>query len=170
MVCFPSLFEGFGIPVVEAMAMGCPVACSNVASLPEIVGDAALLFSPENPEIIAKSILRLWNDERLRKELIEKGKKRARLFSIENFASSHIKAFEAAKKSFRKYRYWYFKFWCEPSHQKKMMSKKNFMTGENSDLKTVAVEKKGVVAISDLLDPDIGPCDDSTTPIFYRRP
>jgi glycosyltransferase involved in cell wall biosynthesis len=54
---FPSLYEGFGLPPLEAMACGCPVACSNAAALPEVVGDAALLFDPTDPEEIAAAVL-----------------------------------------------------------------------------------------------------------------
>ena len=124
MMCFPSLFEGFGMPPLEAMVMGCPVACSNATSLPEVVGDAALLFSPEKPDEIAECILKLWNDEALRKALVEKGKRRVELFSAKKLASEHIEVFQAAKKSFRKYRYWFYKFIYEPSHRKKMMKTK----------------------------------------------
>src|SRR5207245_4062454 len=53
---FPSLYEGFGQPPLEAMACGCPVACSNAASLPEVVGDAARLFDPESPEDMAAAV------------------------------------------------------------------------------------------------------------------
>jgi glycosyltransferase involved in cell wall biosynthesis len=54
---FPSLYEGFGLPPLEAMACGCPVACSNVAALPETVGDAARLFDPHDPRAIADAVL-----------------------------------------------------------------------------------------------------------------
>jgi glycosyltransferase involved in cell wall biosynthesis len=59
---FPSLAEGFGLPVLEAMARGVPVACSNRSSLPEVAGDAALLFNPEDPQAIADAVERLLSD------------------------------------------------------------------------------------------------------------
>ncbi len=76
-VVFPSLFEGWGMPVSEAFLAGVPVACSNVTSLPEQAGDAALLFDPRRPEEIADAIYRLLTDEPLRRDLVERGKKRA---------------------------------------------------------------------------------------------
>jgi glycosyltransferase involved in cell wall biosynthesis len=65
MMVFPSLFEGFGIPLVEAMACGCPVACSNTTSLPEVAGDAGVTFDPLDSEAMAASIWSAWNDEEL---------------------------------------------------------------------------------------------------------
>ncbi|MCD6450968.1 MAG: glycosyltransferase family 4 protein [Acidobacteria bacterium] len=78
---FPSLYEGFGLPPLEAMAVGTPVVASNVSSIPEVVGDAALLVDPRDEEMIAKGILRLLNERGLKQDLIEKGKKRAKIFS-----------------------------------------------------------------------------------------
>jgi glycosyltransferase involved in cell wall biosynthesis len=77
----PSLYEGFGMPVLEAMAMDCPVACSNVTSLPEIAGDAAVLFDPHNPTEIADSMVRLSTDDKLRNDLIERGRRRVDYFA-----------------------------------------------------------------------------------------
>jgi glycosyltransferase involved in cell wall biosynthesis len=80
---FPSLYEGFGLPPLEAMASGTPVVTSNVSSLPEVAGDAAVLVDPYNPHAIADGIYRVLNDERLRREMVHKGIARAGLFSWE---------------------------------------------------------------------------------------
>jgi len=81
MVVFPSRFEGFGMPVVEAFRLGVPVACSNATSLPEVAGEAALTFDPGSTEEIAEVIRRVWTDPALRTELAEKGRVRGGLFS-----------------------------------------------------------------------------------------
>ena len=78
---FPSLYEGFGLPPLEAMACGAPVVTSNVSSLPEVAGGAALLVDPYDEGAIAGGIERAVTDDALRAELIEKGKQRARTFS-----------------------------------------------------------------------------------------
>jgi glycosyltransferase involved in cell wall biosynthesis len=86
MMVFPSLFEGFGMPVLEAMACGCPVACSNVTSLPEVGGDAVLYFDPLSAEQIADSVMKLWHDDAALLDLRAKGLERARQFSWEKTA------------------------------------------------------------------------------------
>jgi glycosyltransferase involved in cell wall biosynthesis len=83
---FPSLFEGWGLPVSEAFWIGLPVACSAIPSLVDVAGDAALTFDPRSPEQIADSVMRLWNDPPLRESLAEKGKKRAGQFSFDHTA------------------------------------------------------------------------------------
>jgi glycosyltransferase involved in cell wall biosynthesis len=80
-VVFPSLYEGFGLPVIEAMATGVPVACSNVTSLPEVAGDAAILFDPRVPEEIAQAMISLAHDKKLTARLIQAGDARAERFS-----------------------------------------------------------------------------------------
>ncbi len=80
---FPSLYEGFGLPPLEAMASGTPVVTSNVSSLPEVAGDAAVLVDPYRPEAIADGIARVLGDEALRRDLRAKGLARARQFSWE---------------------------------------------------------------------------------------
>ena len=80
---FPSLYEGFGLPPLEAMASGTPVVTSNVSSLPEVAGDAALLVDPRDPEAIAGAIKMVLTDCTLREELRRRGLARARSFSWE---------------------------------------------------------------------------------------
>jgi glycosyltransferase involved in cell wall biosynthesis len=78
---FPSLYEGFGLPPLEAMANGTPVLASNVSSLPEVLGDAALLINPENVFEISRGLKHLLFDSHLRAELIEKGFEQVRRYS-----------------------------------------------------------------------------------------
>jgi glycosyltransferase involved in cell wall biosynthesis len=80
-VVFPSLYEGFGLPVIEAMAAGVPVACSNTTSLPEVADGAALLFDPRIPEQVAAAMVSLAGDAQLRERLIAAGRDRAREFA-----------------------------------------------------------------------------------------
>ncbi|MEW6418732.1 MAG: glycosyltransferase family 1 protein [Nitrospirota bacterium] len=91
---YPSLYEGFGLPPLEAMACGCPVVVSNVASLPEVCGDAACYVDPYNVENIAEGIRKVLTDKTLKLSLIEKGLERAKLFSWEKSAKEYIKVFE----------------------------------------------------------------------------
>jgi glycosyltransferase involved in cell wall biosynthesis len=91
---FPSLYEGFGLPPLEAMACACPVVASNVASLPEVCGDAAYYVDPYNVESIAEGMYKVLNDEALRQRMIQKGLERAKLFSWEKSANEHLKVFE----------------------------------------------------------------------------
>ncbi len=91
---FPSLYEGFGLPPLEAMACGTPVVVSNAASLPEVCGDAAYYVNPYDINDIAKGIETVLKDEELQKELIQKGLKRVKLFSWEKSAKKLIKVIE----------------------------------------------------------------------------
>lgn len=91
---FPSFYEGFGIPPLEAMAAGCPVISSNVASLPEVVGEAGLLIDPYNSRKLADSIMSLIKDESLRQLLIERGKHQAEKFSWRNSAIKLLDIFK----------------------------------------------------------------------------
>jgi glycosyltransferase involved in cell wall biosynthesis len=77
---FPSLYEGFGLPVLEAMACGCPVIYSNVTSLPEVAGEAALFVGAKDEEAIARAMRRIVEDDNLRQSLSQKGVQRAALF------------------------------------------------------------------------------------------
>jgi len=93
---FPSLFEGFGLPLLEAMASDCPVLCSSAGSLPEVVGDAALLFDPNDPEEMADSMHRILTDEELRRTRVKTGRERALQFSWERTARETLKVLEEA--------------------------------------------------------------------------
>jgi glycosyltransferase involved in cell wall biosynthesis len=87
---FPSLYEGFGLPPLEAMACGIPVVCSNAASLPEVVGDAAVTVDPYDVEGLAEAMHRVLTDADLREELREKGLERAKQFTWERTARETV--------------------------------------------------------------------------------
>lgn len=91
---FPSFYEGFGLPVLEAMACGTPVICSNTSSLPEVGGDAVIYCDAYDVNDIKEKIEMLLSDELLQKVMIEKGLNRAKLFSWEKSADEHIKIFK----------------------------------------------------------------------------
>ncbi len=92
---FPSIYEGFGLPVLEAMACGCPVICSNAASLPEVAGDAALLIDPFRVDDLAETLDKVVHSGTLRKELIQKGFARSTQFSWEKTATRTLEVFRA---------------------------------------------------------------------------
>lgn len=81
---FPSLHEGFGIPLVEAMACGTPVITSDRGSLPEVVGNAGIMIDPLNPSMIADKVQKITSDEKFRNSLTANGFKRVKVFTIEN--------------------------------------------------------------------------------------
>lgn len=93
---FPSLNEGFGLPILEAMERGLPVACSNVSAMPEVAGDAALLFDPSNAGAAAEATIRLLGDASLRERLAALGRSRTRLFSWRTTAERTIESWERA--------------------------------------------------------------------------
>lgn len=91
---FPSRYEGFGLPVLEAMACGCPVISSNASSLPEVVGEAALLANPSDAGEFLDQLVRVLTDQRLRQSLREKGLERAAWFSWEGMARETVRVYQ----------------------------------------------------------------------------
>jgi glycosyltransferase involved in cell wall biosynthesis len=92
----PSLIEGFGIPVLEAMARGVPVACSNVSALPEVAGDAALLFDPERQEEITAAVRQLLGDRTLAGRLVGRGHERVKAFSWKRTGETSLAGYRRA--------------------------------------------------------------------------
>jgi hypothetical protein len=117
MLVFPSLFEGFGMPPVEAMAAGCPAVVAHTTCLPEICADAAEYFDPACVESLAAAIGKVRNDPAHRRSLIEKGHRQARCFSAESLAQAHLKAFLEATQVYSSTRYRSFKYFREPLHR-----------------------------------------------------
>jgi glycosyltransferase involved in cell wall biosynthesis len=91
--CYPSLYEGFGLPVLEAMARGVPVVCSNASSLPEVAGDAAVLVDPMSVGEMADAIARVLGDDRERERLGAAGRARAEGFSWERTARKTLEVY-----------------------------------------------------------------------------
>ncbi len=90
---YPSYYEGFGLPVLEAMTLGAPVITSNTSSIPEVTGDAAILIDPKDSIQLAEAILKVISDSHLRQTLVNKGKERSQLFSWKKTAKETLKAY-----------------------------------------------------------------------------
>ncbi|MGH2544164.1 MAG: glycosyltransferase family 4 protein, partial [Ardenticatenaceae bacterium] len=95
---FPSLYEGFGLPPLEAMSCGVPVVANNASSLPEILGDAALLVPPTDTTALAAALRRLLHDPELRRDLRQRGLKQATRFSWQKAARETITVYETLGK------------------------------------------------------------------------
>jgi len=106
MLVFPSLFEGFGIPLVEAMAVGCPVVAADATSVPEVLGGAGHLFDPASPRSIADAIERVWCDAALRQKMATLGKRRAQAFSPARSAQAHLAVFAEARDAYSYAQFW----------------------------------------------------------------
>ncbi len=92
---YPSLYEGFGLPVLEAMACGTPVICSNTTSLPEVVGDIGMLINPEDVKNISSAIITLLKADKLREDLRKKGLERAKEFTVEKYSLKILSLIES---------------------------------------------------------------------------
>jgi alpha-1,3-rhamnosyl/mannosyltransferase len=100
-VAYPSLYEGFGLPVLEALAHGRPALSSSTSAIPEVAGDAALLVDPEDDDAIAAGLVRILTDEPLRAELMAKGPARAAAFSWAATARTTVEAYRDAMERAR---------------------------------------------------------------------
>ncbi|HIK43916.1 MAG TPA: glycosyltransferase family 4 protein [Leptolyngbyaceae cyanobacterium M65_K2018_010] len=96
---FPSLYEGFGLPPLEAMQCGVPVITSNTSSLPEVVGDAGIMIDPTDEDALCQAILNLVNNEQLRAELSQKGLERAKQFSWAKCAEQTVEVYRIAAEN-----------------------------------------------------------------------
>lgn len=92
---YPSLYEGFGIPPLEAMSLDCPVACSNTSSIPEVVGEAAIQFNPRDTDAIADSLVKLLSSKTLRNTLIKRGRDRIKMFSWDKCAMETLNIYNS---------------------------------------------------------------------------
>ena len=104
---FPSLFEGFGIPLLEAMQTECPIACARNTSQPEVARSSALYFDAERPESIASAIVYLHRDSALRERLVQSGRERIRAFTAKCLIEGHLAAFAAAQRNYTSFRAWF---------------------------------------------------------------
>jgi glycosyltransferase involved in cell wall biosynthesis len=94
---YPSLYEGFGIPPLEAMACGTAVVASNRSSIPEVVGDGGILFNPESAEDLTEILLSLSRDSTLREKLVSKGRQRASNFSWEKTVDETVAVYKSVQ-------------------------------------------------------------------------
>ncbi len=91
---FPSFYEGFGLPILEAQSAGCPVIASNVSSLPEVAGEGAILVDPKNIEQIAQALYKIISDQQLKENLVRKGKMNIQRFSWQKCAQETLQVLE----------------------------------------------------------------------------
>ncbi|MBU2477333.1 glycosyltransferase, partial [Candidatus Micrarchaeota archaeon] len=91
---FPSFYEGFGFPVLEAMKCGCPVITSNVSSLPEVSGNAAIQINPNDINQLSQEIQKILTNKELKKKMIQKGLNQAKKFSWKKCAEKTLKVYE----------------------------------------------------------------------------
>ncbi|MHB8788701.1 MAG: glycosyltransferase family 4 protein [Desulfobulbaceae bacterium] len=121
LLVFPSLFEGFGIPLVEAMAAGCPVLAARATSLPEVGGDGAAYFDPASPESLARALGELLADPAGRRDLVALGRRRAGDFSPAAMGEAHKLAFRKAALAYSGKRYLWLRYGYKYLHVAKTL-------------------------------------------------
>jgi len=94
LLAYPSLYEGFGLPPLEAMACGCPVVTSNTSSLPEVMGEAGIMVNPYDTDNLAQAMRQVLTDAKLRDDMIRKGLKQSKRFSWEETARQTMEVYE----------------------------------------------------------------------------
>lgn len=97
LMVYPSLYEGFGLPILEAMTCGCPVICSNRASMPEVSGEAAVIIEPEDEEGLARRIQELMEDSLLSAKYTKAGIRRAKEFDWNETARKTVRIFDQVR-------------------------------------------------------------------------
>lgn len=98
LLAYPSLYEGFGLPPLEAMACGCPVVTSNTSSLPEVVGEAGIMVNPYDTESLAQAMRQVLTDDKLRDDMIKKGLEQSKKFSWEKAAEQTLEVYNRVAK------------------------------------------------------------------------
>jgi len=93
----PSLYEGFGVPVLEAMACACPVITSNTSSLPEVAGEAGIMINPQNINGLAEAMSKVLTNSKLRDNMVKKGLEQAKSFSWEKTAEQTLEVYHSAE-------------------------------------------------------------------------
>ena len=96
MFVFPSLYEGFGMPTLEAFACGCPVILGDTPAMREVAGGGALFFNPKSASELKTAVCRVLNDDALKKKLVERGRQREALFSWKKAASETAEVYRRA--------------------------------------------------------------------------
>jgi glycosyltransferase involved in cell wall biosynthesis len=99
LLAYPSLYEGFGLPPLEAMASSCPVVTSNTSSLPEVVGDAAITVNPYDTDSLAEAMRRVLTDNKLRDDMIRKGLEQSKKFSWEKTAEQTLEIYNQVEET-----------------------------------------------------------------------